>query len=435
MSTYDKLVGATAEGLLPPAVLSHLSTPANTPTGSVSAVEYWVSPTGSDTAAGTNAAPFKTIARAVATIPDVIRAGHTHTITLMAGDWNEQLAVQNKIVNGQLTVRGATTDRYAHTIRDAYTINVQGHYRIENIHSSKTVPGVHFRYHASGPRMELSNVSGTGEVAEVPFSSGNQGVLADYGSIVACDNSKFDYKDYGLRANYGSTVMSRDNTGIGNTHGVGARFGGYMGVFGTFPEGKEGSAAFSSGGTISHGTGGYTGVQRFSPFLGKSDTYGLVEQTTLQGQGNITPTKKWVSRGTTTRQTDLGGMGDGGGAIPDGSRLRTYFQMTTATSCPTAIEVMAVWQPIGFSGSRYAKVVLVSTISQTGGSAVPTIVASSAAGAAPVVLGHTGSNGIFYIDFTPNGGANFGTYGLNIEISNMHHLDAPIMLGAEVLAP
>lgn len=432
MSTYDKLVGATTEGLLPPAVLSHLSTPANTPTGSIGSVEYWVSPTGSDTADGSNATPFRTIARAVETIPDVIRAGHEHTITLMAGDWNEQLAVQNKVIQGKLTVQGATADRYAHTIRDAYTINVQGHYVIQNIHSSKTVPGVHFRYTMSGPRMEVFNCSGTGEVAEVPFSSGNQGVLADYGSAVIVENSQFDYKDYGLRSNYGSTVVSRDNTGTGNTHGVGARFGGRVAVYGTMPNGYDGTAAFASGGIVSHGTGGVVGVQRYNPFLDKEDTLGLVDQVSFQGQGNKTPVKKWVTRAATTRQ---GPAGSGGGTIPDGSKLRIYFQMATATTCPLSINVQAVWVPTGFSGNRFERSLIVPTISQTAAATpTPHILAQLGSGATPLSLTHTGANGIFYIDFAPNGGSLNGAYGLDIEISNMRHEDAPIMLGAEVVA-
>lgn len=436
MSTYDKLVGATAEGVLPPAVLSRLSTPANTPSGSVGAVEYWVSPTGSDSNDGSNASPFLTIARAVETVPDVIRSGHAHTITLMAGDWDEQLAVYNKVILGVLTVRGATSDRYAHTIRDAYTRNVQGHFVIENIHSSKTTAGVHFRYSASGPRMELFNASGSGVVSEEPASSGNQGVLADYGSSVTVENSQFDYKDYALRSNYGSNLVSRDNMGAGNTHGAGARFGGRIELYGTAPSGYGGDTTFSSGGTVVHETGGHVGVQRYSSALGKRDTYGLVNQVTLQGQGNITPIKQWVSRGTTTRQGEMAG---GGGAIPAGSTLRIYFQMTSDAEVPVFIDVTASWAPVGSTSSRFVKAVAApairaASVAQSATRVLASAIGGGATAESQITVTHSGADSIFFLDFTPNGGSDSGQYGLDITISNMRHLDAPIMLGAEVLA-
>src|SRR5699024_11153385 len=59
------------------------------PSGSAEHVEYWVAPDGSDTDPGTESRPFRTIAHAVSLIPDVIRAGHEYTISLMPGDWNE----------------------------------------------------------------------------------------------------------------------------------------------------------------------------------------------------------------------------------------------------------------------------------------------------------------------------------------------------------
>lgn len=440
MSTYDKLVGATAQGELPPAVLAGIeaSVAEYTPTASRATVDYWISPTGDDDAEGSNTAPWRTIARAVASIPDVIRAGHTHTINLAPGDWNEQLAVQNKTILGLLTVRGSTSDRYAHTIRDAYTINVQGHYLIENIHSSKTTPGVSFRYAASGPRMELDNVSGTGEVTDEPHSSGNQGVLADYGSSVTVENSKFDYKDYAIRSNYGSNVVSRNNAGTGNTHGIGARFGGRVEIHGTIPHGYESTTTFSSGGTIVHETGGHVGVQRYSQALDKSDTFGLVQQVTLQGQGSITPIKQWVSRGATTRQ---GEMGAGGGDIPAGSTLRFYFQMTTSTEAPVVIDVTATWVAVGSTARRFVKALIVPSIraaSVAAGTGAPQILASNVGGGGVdenhLTVTHSGADSIFHLDFTPNGGSPNGQYGLDIQMSNPRHADAPIMLGAEVLA-
>lgn len=438
MSTYDKLVGATALGELPPAVLGGIDThiAQHTPTASRATVDYWISPTGDDTAEGSNTAPWRTIARAVASIPDVIRDGHEYTINLMPGDWNERLNVENKTVLGVLTVQGSTPDRYAHTIRDAYTKNVQGHYVIRNVHSGKTVPGVHFRYDASGPRMELDNVSGTGEVTDEPFSSGNQGVLADYGSSVIVENSQFDYKDYGLRSNYGSNLVSRNNTGTGNTHGVGARFGGRVELYGEMPHGYESTTTFSSGGTVVHETGGHVGVQRYNQALDKVDTFGLVNQVTLQGQGNITPIKQWVSRGTTTRQ---GEMPTGGGAIPAGSTLRTYFQMTSAAEVPVCIDVTASWSPVGSTSSRFVKAVMVpavraASVAQEAPKVLASAVGSGATAESQIAVTHSGADGIFHLDFTPNGGSDNGQYGLDITISNMRHLDAPIMLGAEVLS-
>lgn len=434
MSAYTEIPKIKAQnGELPPKVLGHLD--GKYTSASHASVTYWVSPTGDDNNPGTQSQPLATIAAAITKLPDVIREGHEYTISLMVGDWQERLDVSHINILGKLTVQGSTPDRYSHTILDAYTRNTQGHYVIKNIHSSKTVPGVHFHYSASGPRMEVINCSGSGEVTDEPYSSGNQGVLADYGSSVIVENSKFDYKDYALRANYGSNLVSRDNTGIGNTHGIGARFGGRIETYGTMPHGYAGTTTFSSGGTVVHETGGHVGVQRYNEYLEKKDTFGLVDQYTLQGQGNITPTKHWVSRASTTRQ---GEMTDGGTNIPDGSTLRTYFQMTTNISCTLAIDVTAVWAPVEGSARRFLKAFVAPTITSTEArsttlEAIATGVGSGASPQGVISVGHTGLSGTFYLDFTPNGGSSIGQYGLDIRISNMRHYDAPIMLGAEVV--
>lgn len=255
MSTFDKLVGATSEGLLPPAVLEHIE-----PSVSPASTTFWVSQAGDDSADGSEAAPFRTIGQALSMIPDLVRAGHVYTITIGAGTWDEIVALEHRIVYGQVIIQGASTDRELHKVRAVRCDTVMGHLTIQNLTTTlKTALGASFRFYRSAPMVEVLNVKSESDANVEKGVEGVIGLLADYGSQVIVRDSDFGGKRYGMRSNYLSRIFSRNNTGTNNTFGLGARWGGIMSTSGTQPGGDT-ALTTDSGGILSHDKGAKLGT-------------------------------------------------------------------------------------------------------------------------------------------------------------------------------
>lgn len=255
MSTFDKLVGATSEGLLPPAVLAHIE-----PSVSPSSTTFWVSQAGDDNANGSEAAPFRTVSKALTMIPDLVRAGHVYTITIGAGTWDEIVALEHRIVYGQVIIQGASTDRELHKVRAVRCDTVMGHLTIQNLTTTvKTALGASFRFYRCTPMVEALNVKSESDASVEKGVEGVIGLLADYGSQVIVRDSEFGGKRYGMRSNYLSRIFSRNNTGTNNTFGLGARWGGIMTTSGTQPGGDT-ALSTDSGGILSHDKGAKLGT-------------------------------------------------------------------------------------------------------------------------------------------------------------------------------
>ena len=255
MSTYDKLVGATSEGLRPPAVLEHIE-----PSVSPASTTFWVSETGDDNADGSEAAPFRTISKALTMIPELVRAGHVYTITIGAGTWDEIVALEHRVVYGQVIIQGASTDRSLHKVRAVRCDTIVGHLTIQNLTTTlKTVLGASFRFYRCTPMVEVLNVKSESDASVEKGVEGVIGLLADYGSQVIVRDSDFGGKRYGMRSNYLSRIFSRNNTGTNNTFGLGARWGGIMTTSGTQPGGDT-ALTTDSGGILSHDKGAKLGT-------------------------------------------------------------------------------------------------------------------------------------------------------------------------------
>lgn len=255
MSVYDKIVGATAEGLLPPAVLERIE-----PSVSPESTSFWVSMTGDDNADGSEAAPFRTIAKSLSMIPDLVRAGHVYTITIGAGTWDEIVALEYRVVYGQVIIQGASTARELHKVRAVRCDTVVGHLTIQNLTTTlKTVSGASFRFYRCAPMVEVLNVKSESDASVEKGVEGVIGLLADYGSQVIVRDSDFGGKRYGMRSNYLSRIFSRNNTGTNNTFGLGARWGGIMTTSGTQPGGDT-ALTTDSGGVLSQEAGGKVGI-------------------------------------------------------------------------------------------------------------------------------------------------------------------------------
>ena len=214
-------------------------------------IEYHVSMTGNDNNSGSASNPFRTIAKAVSMIPDVIGEDNSFIITIGNGSWNENISISNKTVNGNLEVRGSTEDTENHSVNLCTFNNITGHLTVRNIYA-RTTSSVAFRFNRCTYAF-CTNVMALGDPNGDTSSEGYHGLLADYGSNVLVSGSEFSNKRYGIRVNYLSKIFSDNNRGTGNVFGIGARWGGQMHVRLNQPTGSTNRSVDSSGLIISSG--------------------------------------------------------------------------------------------------------------------------------------------------------------------------------------
>jgi hypothetical protein len=259
MSAYTEIPKIKADnGELPPKVLGNLDD--RYPGASPHSIEYWVSPIGDDTNDGSEDYPLATLAAAVAKLPDLIRAGHTYTITLEPGEWDETLDVAHILIHGTLTLRGSSGVRDRHKVYRIRGENITGNLKVEHIKSTQggTTLGAAVTF-IGCTNVEVLNIATTPVDPSVRETSGVIGLLADYGSNVLVRDSDFSGRRYGIRANYLSRVFVRDCTGTNNRFGIGARWGGILSTWGTHPTGDT-NMTTDSGGIIGHGHGAKIGT-------------------------------------------------------------------------------------------------------------------------------------------------------------------------------
>ena len=227
--------------------------------GTTHSTDIYVDPNGNDNNDGNSSSnALKTFKKAVSMIPDVIAHDHKVTINVGIGEWNEQINIENKVVHGTLEIIGVTDNRENHKISDLRLNNITGYSIVKNLYATKQ-SGTSFRFNRCAPHVLVENVEGYGSPETGNTDEGYIGLLADYGSNVMLRYSHFENKRYGYRCNYLSRIFSSNNTGSGNTFGVGARWGGIVHLYGTTPTGST-IHTTSSGGLIVDGRGEYLGL-------------------------------------------------------------------------------------------------------------------------------------------------------------------------------
>lgn len=413
MSIYDKLVGATSEGLLPPTVLAHLAVPETTATASSTTTDYWVSPTGDDKDTGSEATPFRTLARAVAAIPDLVRSDHHYKIHLAAGDWgDETFQLEHRLVYGQLTVTGTTGDREQHRVHRVRVNSIFGRVRFENITATRagTLAGPSWWIESAMPWIEVYNCKALAVDPSIREISGVIGLLADYGSVVHAEASDFNGRRYGLRANYSSRIYSKNNTGEGNVFGVGARWGGIMNTYGTQP-GADTTFTTDSGGIISRAMGAK---------LGLDSQFGLVQE---DSQGDRPPTRRrYLIRSIVTGiNSDIG---------PDQAfrvriRAKSYGYATIRVNYGGQVNTSA--------GQGIEKVFGILLRSSTSTSEQEATVLDHSMGSQNVRLQHTGANGEIDLIVQPQA-ALAGRWGIDLDMSLMTQQEAPEVISVDLVS-
>lgn len=415
MSIYDKLVGATADGLLPPAVLDGVGDfmASRTPSASGATVTHYVSPTGDDaTGDGTEANPFRTIAHAVSLIPDVVR--DEYNIYLLPGEYDENVSVARKTIQSVFRLGGATNDRSLYRVRKVIFDRVQGQAYMQNMVSTVDVENERsFEFRGSGPMMFAQNLECTPDNGG-PFDQ-TRGLLADYGSIVSVSNCDFSGKRYGVRSNNRSqTYLTSSNTGTGNQVGIAARWGAFLGVnYGTLPTGDT-PMSTNSGGIISVGHGA---------IVGNLDEVALLATENYRDWG--VTSKTWLMTRETIPSTWIPDAD-----IPSDSTIRFRFR---APADNVQYKVSVDWLArVHLTGAQSAETR--SALFMRGNAFTlndTSVLQSNGMGASPVVVSARGQLLDFYIDIV-GARAMRGEWSARIKIdSSLGKL--PILAQAEIL--
>jgi len=184
---------------------------------------YYVDNTlGNDSNPGTDALPFKTIAKVLSLIPTVIRWGHIYNIYFKTATWNEALALNGKCVLGVLRFMGNDFTPGNHQIAGIDMQNVFGRVLFQYLKSTRT--GLH---------AILIN-SSVGEIwvqfCEVTNADASYCALRTAeGADIMVYGGTYSNRLVGLLADYYSRIVTYDVvSGSGNTYGVRAAHGGIL---------------------------------------------------------------------------------------------------------------------------------------------------------------------------------------------------------------
>lgn len=262
------------------------------PSAPATAQDVYVSLVGSDSNDGlTPSTPVRTLSRAVALVPEVIRLGNVWRLYVAPGDYNETLRIRHRLVEGQILVVGQGSAPSDVRFNQVIVENVKGYIELSNVAVKERFSQAQFWF-IGCPDAVVTTCEGMGDPASDITASGRIGFLADMSTnLLIRGNCKATYKRYFARANYNSKIHAADNdpsvdaSGVPtNNYGIAARHGGIATIYGTAPAGREGDQSTDTGGIIAAGRG-----MRYD-----QSEDGLVEQWTAL---NSLPLKKtWVFR-------------------------------------------------------------------------------------------------------------------------------------------
>lgn len=386
------------------ALRAEFASRARSATASATTIDYWVSPAGSDTGSGSSAAPFRTLAKAVSMIPDLVRVDHVYTINLEPGVWDEILELNHRLVYGRIIIQGTTEDREAHKVLRVRADSILGYLTVQNVTTTvKNAMGQSFRFRRCAPFVEVLNCKAESNPSIERGVEGVIGLLADYGSQVMVRGCDFGGKRYGMRSNYLSRIFSHNNTGSNSTFGLGARWGGIMSIYGTQPTGDT-DRTNSSSGIIAFEHGGK---------LGLPNEPGIVSAL---GNGDAAPTVKRYQLNSSTTGIN--------GDIRDGATIRARFR---------APNDGYVFFRVGYGGQTSVSAAqgiernLYGFVTRTGFlTSGATTVSNNNFGSRPLELVHTGSDGVIDLRLEPLV-ALAGRWAIDVEMTYHRGLSGPVL--------
>lgn len=383
---------------------------ATTPTASAHNFTYWVAPDGEDSNAGSEGAPFRSVARALEMVPDLVRENHTYTITLKEGTWDETVRIANKVSFGHIVIQGANWQRDRYRVLRIEAESVLGFLTVRNLSTTvKTAQGASIYLSRCAPMVDISNVNVESNPAIEKGVSGCISILVDYGTHALVRGCSLGGKRYSIRANYLSRVFSRDNTGSGSTFGLGARWGGILSLYGEQPTGDT-NYTTRSGGVIARDDGAQLGV--------------AAEPSMIAAVSRVDrdPVRKLYHVGAEA----IGHTGD----IPPGRKIRARF---IAPDGYAVFRVTYATQVSSDSGAMVEKrfsgmVTQTELISPT-----ETVIASQGMDPSGVSLTHFGEQGILDLIVTVPGSI-AGMWGVEIDVSSLRAEGGPVMEHLRILA-
>ncbi len=201
----------------------------------VADITYYVRTDGSDSNTGTaNTAggAFKTIGKAVSMIPQVVN--HPVTIFVGAGTYPEDVIINGFVGKGYILIKGTSA-----TISSIGVYDCPMKVAVQDCIFNKT----------TGPAVVYNNAIGSMSGCTITANAPSQrGIYLDEGASFVIVSSVISNRYYSIFSGNNSSVVSRDNTGSGNTHGLYA-YSGKIYISGNQPSGSN-SHGVDMGGVI-----------------------------------------------------------------------------------------------------------------------------------------------------------------------------------------
>jgi hypothetical protein len=197
------------------------------PKSTTADLTFYVNPsTGSNENDGSSGSPFKTIAKAISLIPQIVN--HDVKIYLADGNYSEGITLTGYVGSGSINIVGNVTT--------PTNVVLSGRIIIKGVAHQVFIRGMKTTYTgnnsvevAACPYTQFNYI--VAEASEATYS----GIYFAY-SFAYVINSTFSNKKYGITSR-NSLVCSEANSGTGNTNGIAAMYGGTLGKNGSQPSG------------------------------------------------------------------------------------------------------------------------------------------------------------------------------------------------------
>lgn len=213
----------------------------NTPIKTTGNLIYYVNvSTGSDSNDGlTSGSAFKTIAKAISKIPQIVN--HTVTINVAAGIYSEGIVLVGFMGAGMINVYGSLSN----VLNDSNSYSVSNIY-INGCASPISIKGFKFTATSADSTVSNSRDVSVSYCRAVEPAPSNIAVIAINASLTAAYN-EFSNHSSAIFARSRAIVHSENNTGSGNTTGLVCDSTATIGKQGTQPSGTTAEYAGISG--------------------------------------------------------------------------------------------------------------------------------------------------------------------------------------------
>ncbi len=177
---------------------------------------YYINPsTGDDENDGSSGSPFKTIAKAISLIPQVVN--HTVTIYLADGSYSEGMPLSGYIGKGLVYILGNATN--------PENVVLSGRVQVLSCSCQVRIRGVKSTYVGGSYNGTFDIRYSPGDmwlekIVAITEDLNNYGVYAQLSTAVRVSNSTLSNHNTGIRADHCSRVFSNVNTGTDNTYGL-----------------------------------------------------------------------------------------------------------------------------------------------------------------------------------------------------------------------